>query len=268
MLAHLQQLGITRNEARVYLALLEYDEATAAELGDRSGVPRSKIYAMLRKLDDKGFALPLDGQVACFKAVQPNVALKRWITQREHERESAADADHRVLSELSHLLPTTARGQASAVTPASIEAVSGRARIAEASEHLLGAAQTRILMVQRPPFFQPPPRWNKLEVEAVRRGVEVRVIYSRDAIHEPARYKPLLDAGAELRVLETPPMKLISADGRRALVALRDPSTGAQAATSAVIQHPDLVSAIDALFDKEWDRADDLITTLIEAQQA
>jgi sugar-specific transcriptional regulator TrmB len=255
----LERLGIPRNEAKLYVALLGTPRATAAELGAISGVPQSKIYAALRSLESKGFALALGGQVARFRAVESKIALRGWVEHRVHEREFASDADNRVAGELLEILP---EGESSngGLTPAYIEAVSGKARIAAVSERLLRSARKRIVMVQQPPYFQGPSKWNKLELKAVRRGVDVRVIYSREAVTDERRYRPLLDIGATLRVLDVAPMKLIATDGSQALVALRDPLTGEQGVTSAVIHHPDLVAAIELLFEKEWARATDLST--------
>jgi sugar-specific transcriptional regulator TrmB len=266
-LARLEQLGLTPNEAKLYLALLAAPRATTAELGEISSVPRSKIYGVLRSLENKGFALALGGQVARFQAVASKVALEVWATHRQHERDFASDADQRLVEELSLLL-TEAEPTADP-EPAYIEGVSGKARIAEASEQLLNLARKRLLMVQQPPYFQAPSHWNKLEIDAVHRGVDVRVIYSRAAVLDERRYRPLLEVGANLRVLEgVAPMKLISRDGDEALVALRDPLTGEQGVTSAVIHHPDLVSAIELLFEKEWDRAEELASVLIREEQA
>src|SRR5688500_13553831 len=163
---------------------------------------------------------------------------------REHEREFASDADRRLGAELARLLPAPEQSMAGTPALAYIEGVSGRARIAETSERLLSSARKRLLMVQQPPYFQPPSRWNKLEIEAIERGVQVQVIYSREAIEDERRFRPLLDAGAQLRVLESAPMKLVTRDRTEALVALRDPLTGEQGVTSAVIHHPDLVAAL------------------------
>jgi sugar-specific transcriptional regulator TrmB len=253
----LERLGIPQNEAKLYLALLTTPGATVAELGEISGVPRSKIYAALRNLESKGFALALGGQVARFRAVESTIALRDWVENRAQEREFATDADNHVASELVAILPQIPLGNGGS-TPAYLEGVSGKARIAAVSETLLSAARASILMVQQPPYFQGPSKWNKLEVKAVRRGVDVRVIYSREAVTDERRYQPLLHVGATLRVLDVAPMKLIVADASHALVALRDPLSGEHGVTSAVIHHPDLVAAIELLFEKEWNRAEPL----------
>jgi HTH-type transcriptional regulator, sugar sensing transcriptional regulator len=258
---HLVRLGIPRNEAKLYVALTGSRGAAVAELGEITGVPSSKIYAALRNLERKGFVVPLGGQIARFAPVESKIALHGWVESRAHEREFATDAEHHLVAELLEILPPVPPSNVNSA-PAYIEAVSGKARIAAVSEELLRSATKSIDMVQQPPYFQGPSKWNKLEVKAVRRGADVRVIYSREAVADERRYRPLLSVGAALRVLDVAPMKLIVSDGTRALVALRDPLTGEQAVTSAVIHHPDLVAAIALLFQKEWERAGRLVSDL------
>jgi sugar-specific transcriptional regulator TrmB len=256
LLELLEGLALSRNEARVYMALLGISPATAAELGDASRVPRAKIYSVLRNLEFKSFAISLDGPVSRFQAVDPMTALSGWIRQREHDREFANEADRRTVTELLRALPELRSRRNGAATPAYIAGVSGKTRISEVSEQTMGLATQTLLMVQQPPYFQPPSHWNAAELDAVSRGVDVRVIYSREAVADGRRYRSLLEVGVQLRVLDDAPMKLICADESQALVALRDPMTGEQAVMSAIIHHPDLVAAMVLLFEKEWDRAE------------
>jgi len=50
----LKELGFTAYEAKAYLALLKCSPATRYELGKNSGVPRSAIYDVIRKLEKTG----------------------------------------------------------------------------------------------------------------------------------------------------------------------------------------------------------------------
>ena len=50
----MKQLGFTANGARTYLSLLEENPATGYEIAARSGVPRSAIYDVLRRLTEMG----------------------------------------------------------------------------------------------------------------------------------------------------------------------------------------------------------------------
>ncbi|MBN2290404.1 MAG: hypothetical protein JXQ83_13800 [Candidatus Glassbacteria bacterium] len=51
---HLQQLGFALNEAKVYLALLQYNPVTGYELSNKSGIRRSLVYDVLNRLIARG----------------------------------------------------------------------------------------------------------------------------------------------------------------------------------------------------------------------
>jgi hypothetical protein len=119
----------------------------------------------------------------------------------------------------------------------------------------MSSAQSTLFEMLQPPFLQPRPRWNLMEAEAVARGVDVRVIYTPEAIADPARYRALAEAGGKVRLTDTIPMKLLIRDGEEALISLRDAHSGAQSVTSARVRHPDLVAPLLTLFMQVWRKA-------------
>lgn len=251
LIRSLGELGLTLNEARAYLSLLQFSPATAARVAERAGVPRPKVYEALHSLEQRGFCSSRAEGVATFEPVDPERALAGWIRHREQERRLSAERDERLASELVQALPARhedARGP----TPDYMEALFGRARTSEALERVIGAAERRVDMIQQPPFLQPRSRWNLAEVAAIRRGVRVRVLYTPEAIAVEHRYADLRRAGGEIRVAAKVPMKLLVRDGVEAMISLRDPATGQQGITSAVIRHPDLVGPLQLLFNREW----------------
>jgi HTH-type transcriptional regulator, sugar sensing transcriptional regulator len=64
-------------EAKVWTALLSRGVATAGELADISGVPRSRSYDVLENLEKKGFIIMKLGKPIKYIAVQPEEILKR-----------------------------------------------------------------------------------------------------------------------------------------------------------------------------------------------
>jgi len=56
---NLMKLGFSEYESRAYLALLKENPLTAYEAAGNSGIPSSKIYAVLAKLQSKGLVLEL-----------------------------------------------------------------------------------------------------------------------------------------------------------------------------------------------------------------
>jgi|Deesub1362A_J573_1020465.scaffolds.fasta_scaffold00225_18 sugar-specific transcriptional regulator TrmB len=73
----LMNLGLSEYEAKVYSALVGLGKATAREVHEASGVPRSRVYDVLQKLAEKGFVDVEDGDTKRFSAVQPDRAIGR-----------------------------------------------------------------------------------------------------------------------------------------------------------------------------------------------
>ena len=51
----LEKIGLTKPEAKVYLTLIELKESQTGPLSEKSGIPSSNIYPLLKSLQDKGF---------------------------------------------------------------------------------------------------------------------------------------------------------------------------------------------------------------------
>jgi HTH-type transcriptional regulator, sugar sensing transcriptional regulator len=52
---NLQKLGFTSNEAKIYSTLICLEQVKASEIARNSGVPRSKMYRILRGMKKKGY---------------------------------------------------------------------------------------------------------------------------------------------------------------------------------------------------------------------
>jgi sugar-specific transcriptional regulator TrmB len=73
----LQQLGLTRNESRVYLALLKLGSATAVEITKLSHVHRVNVYDTLERLREKGLISTIfQGKKRIYEAANPRQLLK------------------------------------------------------------------------------------------------------------------------------------------------------------------------------------------------
>ncbi len=64
-------------EVKIWTALLSRGIASAGELADISGVPRSRCYDVLESLEKKGFIIMKIGKPIKYLAVQPDIILER-----------------------------------------------------------------------------------------------------------------------------------------------------------------------------------------------
>lgn len=99
LVAQLGQLGLSRNEALAYLTLLEDDSGeglSGYEVAARSGIPRSAVYTVLRKLERSGAAFGFGTEPQRFAATEPD----RWLGELRRTALERMDAVHESLDRL------------------------------------------------------------------------------------------------------------------------------------------------------------------------
>ena len=68
----LEQIGLSKNEVKVYFALLELDQSSATPIVKKSGIPNSKVYPTIEKLIKKGLvSFVIKNNVKYFQASDP-----------------------------------------------------------------------------------------------------------------------------------------------------------------------------------------------------
>jgi sugar-specific transcriptional regulator TrmB len=244
----LVEVGLTLNEARCYLALLNTGPATAAELAKVSGVPRPKVYATLKSLEQRSFSYPSADQVTKFRPVDPELALAELTRSREHERRLADERDRQLRSELVSVLPpppeqpVEERGEIMRLTGS---------RGSTIYEQMIESAERRVDIVHGLPMLQESSHFNQFEVAAAKRGVQLRVLFPDVELAVEHRYGEIAEAGGEVRVARGAPLKLLIRDRVEAMVALRNPGDPLHP-TCVAISHADLVAPLQLLFSREW----------------
>ena len=73
----LKGIGLTMYEAQAYVTLTSLISATAVEVSEKSGIPRSKIYDVLKKLNEKKFIEFEDGRPLIYNVKSPVEVLSR-----------------------------------------------------------------------------------------------------------------------------------------------------------------------------------------------
>lgn len=166
---HLAALGLSRNEALAYVALLEGDApegSTGYEVAARSGVPRSAIYAVMGKLLDVGAAFQVGDKPVRYLPTDPSRFLDQLRRRAETELARAGES-------LSRL---TARPR-----PEPVWIVSAYADVLARAEELIRGARTSVAI----------SAWGR-EVDALRPALDAAA--RRGGLHlvayGPERYPP------------------------------------------------------------------------------
>ena len=74
-----EYLGLSEYEAKVYASLIETGQAKARTLSVLSGVPRTKVYSVLKRLIDMRLVSEIPGEPRKFSPTPPSVALKPYL---------------------------------------------------------------------------------------------------------------------------------------------------------------------------------------------
>ena len=81
----LEQIGLSKNEIKVYFALLELDQSSATPIVKKAEIPNSKIYPILDKLIQKGLvSFVVKNNVKYFQASDPHNLID-FIQNKEKE---------------------------------------------------------------------------------------------------------------------------------------------------------------------------------------
>lgn len=88
----LKKLGLTEYEAKAYIASIELGEAEALEIARRSGVPRTRIYDVLSRLENLGLIQRISGsRPAVYIPIPPEKTLESLRSKLFEEISQALD---------------------------------------------------------------------------------------------------------------------------------------------------------------------------------
>lgn len=81
----LTHLGLTVNQAKVYLALIQSGKSTAKTISQDSGIARHDIYRVITALEKLGFVDQFLGRPAAFKAIPLKVGISFLMKQKREQ---------------------------------------------------------------------------------------------------------------------------------------------------------------------------------------
>ncbi|MEK7118628.1 MAG: helix-turn-helix domain-containing protein [Patescibacteria group bacterium] len=80
---YLEELGFSDKEATVYLALLQFDNASPAQIAEKTRLNRSTVYVVLESLEKKGLASETNvGKTVHYQAAAPE-RLETFVEQQQ-----------------------------------------------------------------------------------------------------------------------------------------------------------------------------------------
>ena len=252
----LEELGLNGYEARILISLVRLGSAGASELARSSGIERTNVYPVMSALVERGLAVHLPSKVTRWSSPGHDEVLDRLYGRYEEQLKALRSG----MDETRHTLAGMAAA-ASGVAPPHLHFVRGTAQARACYEGILGRAEHEVLMFTRPPYAGLLGRPNPAVLDALGRGVHIRVLYEGPGLDQPgsgtfkAEIEGYHDSGVEARVVERLPIKLMVADQTVALVAMPD-SAGPDAGhpTNVLIEHRGYAETHALAFEHLWEQ--------------
>ncbi len=239
-------------EAKVWAALLSRGTASAGELADISGVPRSRSYDVLESLEKKGFVIMKLGKPIKYLALQPAEIVNR--TKRKVEDRAKEDVDN-----LENVRGTELFGELNLLYKQGIEKVEpadmvgllkSRGNIYDQYKSLIANAKSTITIVTTAEGLQ-----RKAEVlrsalkKANTRGVKIRIA-AANAKAVPEELKKI----ADVRILDQKVnARFMIADGKDMVFMISSDADVHESYDLGVwVNTPLFASALERMFDLSW----------------
>ncbi|OIV39470.1 hypothetical protein BIV57_01150 [Mangrovactinospora gilvigrisea] len=242
-----ERVGLDDTEERVYRAMTRRRARTPEDYAAELGVPAADVAAALDQLSTAGLAVP-DGD-GTFAAIDPRVGLGALIRHHRFELDRLQNTLDRLADDYRDSRLSEAPGQR-------LEVIHSAEAIALRVADLLTGTEHELLTLVAPPFLDPQDDSLEPMVRLLQRRVTCRAVHTVHLLSTPAglaQARRLTDAGEQIRVLPSVPVKLIVSDRRRALMPLA-PQTARSTESALVIGDAALLDALVALFEALWER--------------
>jgi len=110
---YLQNLGLTEYQSKAMLVLFAKREATAEGICRHTGIPLTKIYSVLKSLEDKSVVKCSPGKPRIYRCEAPTEVLNELIRKVASRIETLKDAKREQLKGIKEItLPTIQREKA------------------------------------------------------------------------------------------------------------------------------------------------------------
>ncbi len=223
LISALGKLGFTEYEAKVYLALLKESPLSGYGIARASGVPRSKVYEVLRGMVGRGEVLVSHGEPVRYA---PLPARELILARRRKAEESIRVAEEGL-----------ERYAAEANSSGLIWDITGRAEILGRAREVIGRAGGSILLQV---WREDAPELRDALAGAAQRGVEVTVVAYGEPDYPFARVY-LHDLAEEITRQFGGRWIILSADAKEIVAGIVSLGAGSRAAWSS---HPGMVVPI------------------------
>lgn len=248
MINTLREMGLTVYESKIYKSLLVWGAMGAKEISTKSQVPITAVYPNLNGLVEKKLVQKSSGKVAAFLAIEPKVALARYVAQKQQDLLRVKEQTLREIKDLEkHALKKDKEMEV-------VQVSLGKMASSELYDHLLEGAKESVYICGWH-MKRVGDRYRKIHQykEAIARGLDVRIITIGDTQKHAKLIEMYLSFGVKIRYLGLQNFSLVVSDKRECKITLKRRSL--QEKVNIHVQDPSLAAAMQGYFMSLWREA-------------
>lgn len=261
----LQQIGLTKRESEIYIALLQKKEFTASELEKMTTITRTKIYEILQNMVRKGVCSEKvkNGQ-KIFRGIEPQIAFQNVIKNYEIEIEQRKAEEIAQKQQAANALEKelTALHKTSLDKNEPLDYVEILTNINQIWERWLKIQKNtkkEIVMFAKRPYASAFEANLADERHIIKKGVIFKCLYeygeldSADEVNDfISNVGEYIRIGEDVRVIRELPMKLAISDESITMLGLNDRISFKPSITTIIIDHPSFSKSVKTVFENFW----------------
>jgi sugar-specific transcriptional regulator TrmB len=280
ILKRFKEIGLSSNEVKGYLTLLERRTLTVPEVSKLAGIPLPNTYRALESLMSKGLCVSRPGPTKKYSAADPSLLEDKLLSElnsatqmeldnlRKKEKqilEKAKVVKESIGAMIGELKPQYEESRLETNPMDFIEVIKDPYQMHKRFMQLTRESKREILSFSKPPYSVPGNMLREQaeqKLEPHQKRMKIRCIYELPKDEEQSEWLyETIEASVrereEARVIEKLPMKMAIFDSRIVIMGLVDPISKGTSLTTQVVEHPTLAESLKMLFESLWEQAKD-----------
>jgi sugar-specific transcriptional regulator TrmB len=271
LLSQLQNSGLTKREAHIYLALLQKQEFAAAELASIIPVGRTKVYEIIPNLISKGLCTEIQkDNKKIYRAVEPAIGLKNLLSFYQEEFDAEIEKKKQEIAEkkkdFSNLEKELNKIYAKNISKSSsldyIQVLKDITQIKNKWIELMQMTKKEMLAFNKAPYSIKHNKNAPHQKKMLKKKINERGIFEYGSFKTTEELEEFIGVvemyaslGEECRLSKELPMKLVVIDERITMLALNDPVSMKPSITTMIIEHPSFALAQKEVFESYWNKS-------------
>jgi len=241
LLPKLVKLGLSKQEAEIYLTLTKEGVLPAKEIASRMNILPHAVYRIIKKLEEKKLVAIITSSPLTFYVLPSELALSAYVKEKSLQLEKEAKEINTFLA-----------NKQSQSSSTKIDVIAGKQEFFNASEALIKESKKEVLIVSiGEPSTSDLILANK---RAIERGVIVRMIAHKYDKENQEFLKNLEKNGLEIRHFPDWGFHLQIVDGEKSLLAVNNPKNPRERIT-VKINSSGLSKALRDYFYSVWEKS-------------